>query len=96
MAMIRQFSAAELRYNTVLALLPSSGGELGCEECGVTALSVSDFAQHIQLIHLGLDVWSALNPKYGSLFFFFINARQKVVEDLKYFAMNCRVSVCHF
>jgi hypothetical protein len=63
LTMIQQYSEAELRYNTILTLLPSSG-ELSCDECGVKALPVADFAKHIQLIHLGLDVWSGLNPKY--------------------------------
>jgi hypothetical protein len=44
-------------------MLPPSTGQLGCPECGFSAMAVGDFVVHVKLLHLGLDVWAKLDPK---------------------------------
>ena len=61
-AAIQQFSATEMRYYSVVITLPPAG-RFSCQECGIHAMEVSDFAKHVKLIHLGLDVWAALDPR---------------------------------
>lgn len=61
----RQFSAGEMRNYALLGRLPASGC-FSCAECGIAAMPKAAFTNHIKLLHLGLDVWAALDPRSES------------------------------